>query len=207
MLKLVVFDCDGVMFDSKNLNLHYYNHLLEHFGHPPMSVAELDHVHIHNVADSVAHIFRNHTKPSLEEVHQFRATLDYSSFLHHMTMEEDLVFFLDTIRERYHLAISTNRSDTMDTLLAAFELTEYFGKVMTATNAKRPKPAPDAMWEILEYYGCDPVETIYIGDSIVDQHHAESSGVPLIAFRNKSLQAPFHVTTFTEILDLPPFKI
>ena len=35
-LKLVIFDCDGVMFDSKNANRVYYNHMLEKFGHPPM---------------------------------------------------------------------------------------------------------------------------------------------------------------------------
>jgi beta-phosphoglucomutase-like phosphatase (HAD superfamily) len=33
-LKLVIFDCDGVMFDSMEANRKYYNFLLEKFGHP-----------------------------------------------------------------------------------------------------------------------------------------------------------------------------
>lgn len=206
MLKLVVFDCDGVMFDSKNLNRHYYNYLLAHFGYPDMNSAELDHVHTHNVAESVAYIFRNHPEQSLETVHQFRLSLNYSNFLHHMTMEEDLVYFLKSIQERYHLAISTNRSDTMEMILETFGLTHYFGKVVTATSAKRPKPEPDGMLEILEHFSCSPSEAIYIGDSIIDQMHAQSSGVPLIAFRNSALQAEFHVNSFSEILALAPFS-
>lgn len=206
MLKLVVFDCDGVMFDSKNLNQEFYNHLLSHFGLSAMSDEELEYVHSHNVIDSSAHIFRNYPQISLEKVHNYRTSLNYSEFLHHMTMEEDLVFFLDSIKEKYGLAISTNRSDTMNMILETFGLTGYFGKVMTSSNARRSKPAPDAMLEILEFYKLDASEAIYIGDTIVDQYHAESSGVELIAFRNRSLKAKYHVDSFTEILKLPPFK-
>lgn len=206
MLKLVVFDCDGVMFDSKNLNKYFYNHLLQHYGLSPMSADELEHVHSHHVQDSVAHIFRNYPEISVEDVHKYRTSLNYSDFLQYMTMEKDLVFFLESIKEKYDLAISTNRSDTMNTILDTFGLTGYFGKVMTSANAKKSKPAPDAMLEILEFYKCDSADAIYIGDTIVDQYHAESSGVDLIAFKNKSLNALYHVNSFTEILDLPPFN-
>jgi phosphoglycolate phosphatase len=60
MLKLVVFDCDGVMFSSRESNRIYYNHLLAAFDCPPMDAEELEYVHIQNVNNSVVHIFRNH---------------------------------------------------------------------------------------------------------------------------------------------------
>ena len=41
MLKLVVFDCDGVMFSSREANRAYYNDLLRAFSCPPMDEAEL----------------------------------------------------------------------------------------------------------------------------------------------------------------------
>ena len=40
-LKLVILDCDGVMFSSKEANRHYYNDLLKAFSCPPMTQAEL----------------------------------------------------------------------------------------------------------------------------------------------------------------------
>lgn len=206
MLKVVVFDCDGVMFDSKRVNEEYYNSLLTHFGCPAMDAEELEFVHAHNVMDSVSHIFRNRPELSLEGIHQYRASLDYSSFLKHMIMEPDLPELLEKLQGKYHLAISTNRSDTMDQLLEDYGLTKYFDKVMTATTAKKPKPAPDALWEILEHFNCSAAEAIHIGDTWVDEEHAKAAGVQLIAFRNKNLKADYYVDRFLSVLELPPFS-
>ncbi len=205
MLKLIVFDCDGVMFDSKNANCAFYNHLLTHFGHPPMLDDELDFVHMSSVTDSVQHIFRHYTTPSLEEVHGYRGVCSYDSFLQYMVMEADLVDFLEKTRKKYHLAISTNRTNTMLPLLESYNLEDFFEKVVTAATATRPKPAPDGLIEILEHFQCIPEEAIFIGDSIIDEQHAKACDVPLIAFKSDSLQADYHVRSFTEILNLPPF--
>jgi len=205
MLKLIVFDCDGVMFDSKRANCMYYNHLLAHFGLPSMNIEEEEYVHMNSVADSVRHIFRHYQRPTLEEVHAFRQSCGYAPFLAYMEMEADLPRFLQITSSTYHLAISTNRTDTMLPLLRRYQLEEYFGKVVTAATAKRPKPAPDGLLEILAFYGCTAEEAVFIGDSIIDEQHAAGCGVPLIAFKNPDLQAPYHVNGFMEILKLPPF--
>jgi phosphoglycolate phosphatase len=206
VLKLIVFDCDGVMFDSRKANSMYYNHLLSHFGLPQMSVDEEDFVHMHNVIDSVGHIFRHYQKPALEEVHIFRRQGDYSSFLPFMEMEPDLVEFLEETKHKYHLAISTNRTNTMLPLLRSYKLESYFAKVMTADTAVKPKPAPDALLEILEHFGCQPEEAIFIGDSIIDEQHAAACNVPLIAFKSPDLHAKYHVRCFMDILKLPPLQ-
>ncbi|MBW2658738.1 MAG: HAD family hydrolase [Deltaproteobacteria bacterium] len=206
MLKLIVFDCDGVMFDSKNANRKYYNFLLNHFGIKEMKEDDVDFVHIHSVNESIEHIFRNHPEVSLEEIHQLRAETGYAPFLKYMAMEPDLIDFLETVRQNYSLAISTNRTDTMIPLLHSYKLEHFFGKVMTAANAPRPKPAPDALLEILTYYNCRPEDTLFIGDSVIDEQHAASCNVDLIAFRNRELNGRYHVSSFMEILKLPPFK-
>ncbi len=205
MLKLIIFDCDGVMFDSKFANREYYNQLLAHFKRPAMTAAELEYVHIHNVMDSIHHIFRHYPDQDLQAVHAYRLTLDYTPFLGHMKMEPDLIPFLEITKNQYKLAISTNRTNTMVPILQMFQLENYFGKVMTAENAPRPKPAPDALWEILDYYQYQTDEAIYIGDSIIDREHTTNCGMRLIGFRNPALAAEYHVTTFMEILALPPF--
>ncbi len=206
MLRLIVFDCDGVMFDSRLANRKYYNHILDHFNYAPMSDDELEYVHMHNVSKSITHIFRHYPSENIDAIHHFRKKLGYNPFLPFMKMEDDLVEFLDITKDKYHLAISTNRSNTMVPLLKTFNLENYFGKVMTSENAKHPKPAPDALIEILEFYDCAADETIYIGDSIIDVKHSKACNVPLIAFKNSLLEADFNVSSFMEILTLPPFN-
>ena len=202
-LKVVIFDCDGVMFDSIAANKAYYNHLLAHFSHPPMDDEELAYVHIHHVMDSVRHIFR-HYPEDIERADQYRQTVDYTPFLQYMTMAPDLREFLETITPRCQAAISTNRTNTMVPILKLFDLERYFTKVMTAGNLTHPKPHPEALERILTHCQCAVDEAIYIGDSMVDREHSASIGMRLIAYRNPSLPAEYHVNNFMEITKLPP---
>ncbi len=205
MLKLIIFDCDGVMFSSKEANRIYYNHLLEYFACPPMDEDEVNFVHSRNVTDSVRHIFRNHDVDA-EAITTYREQLDYTPFLKFMEMEPDLPEFLQLIKPLYHTAISTNRSTTMDSVLDTFDLRPWFEMVVTSCDVKNPKPASDALKMILDKFKVTAGEVIYIGDSEIDQKHCESMGVDLIAFKNPDLKAKYYVDNFMMIADLPPLK-
>jgi len=206
MLKTIILDCDGVMFDSREANTQYYNFLLNSFGCPEMDEAEIDYVHVHNVYDSVTHIFRHYPGQEIDEVHSFRKAHSYLPFLRYMRMEQDLLPFLEAARNRFNLAIATNRTDTMMPLLAEFKLADYFDMVVTADSARRPKPAADPLLEIIEFFGCTVEESIYVGDSSIDEETARNCGMRLIAFKNRKLQAAYHVDGFLEILELAPLS-
>ncbi len=206
MLKTLIFDCDGVMFQSKGANKAYYNNLLTTFGYPPMTQQELEFVHIHKVADSIAHIFRNHHETSLEEVHLLCKKTSYTPFLKYMKMEPDLIPFLEAVQSHYNLAIATNRTNTMNDLLTTFSLNEYFGKVMTAANSKKTKPAPDPLLQIIAHFNCEITEAVFIGDSSIDEETAKNCGMRFVSFRNKALTADLHIDNFMELQKhLPSF--
>jgi HAD superfamily hydrolase (TIGR01509 family) len=170
-----------------------------------MNDAELEYVHIHNVKDSLAHIFARHGQIRKEAVDSYTQNLDYSPFLQYMRMAPDLIEFLDRISPHLHRAISTNRTTSMDMILDIFGLKKYFEVVMTAATAPRPKPAPDALHIILKHFACEVKEAVFIGDSTVDRDHCAAVGMDLIAFQNPHLEARWHVNSFMEILQLPPF--
>ncbi|MBT8334269.1 MAG: HAD hydrolase-like protein, partial [Deltaproteobacteria bacterium] len=117
MLKLIVLDCDGVMFDSRKANIAYYNDLLAAFGFPAMPDDELEFVHMQSVTNSVKHIFRHYPEQDINEVFRRRETLTYAPYLQYMKIEPDLVNFLESAQTHYRLAISTNRTTTMRPLL------------------------------------------------------------------------------------------
>lgn len=203
-LKLVVLDCDGVMFDSREANRAYYGHLRERFGRPPLTEQELGFVHAHPAPESVPFIF--HAWPQdIERVNAYRATLDYTAFLRQMAIEPDLLEFLAAVRPPLSTAISTNRTSTMAAVLDTFALRPHFDLVVTALDVVRPKPHPEALLKILATLGVGAAEGIFVGDSQVDVEHAAAVGMPLIAFRSPDLQAAYHVSSFREVLALPPF--
>jgi len=201
-LKLVVFDCDGVMFDSKNANRVYYNHIRETFGRPAMDEEELEYVHMHHVMDSIRHLFRNYPA-DLERAEAYRQSVDYTPYLQYMLMEPDLLEFLDFLHPGYKTAISTNRTSTMGSVLRIFKLTDRFDKVVTAFDVAHPKPHPEALEQILAHFGYNVDEAVYIGDSMVDREHTAALGMRLIAFKNPALPAEYHVSSFMEITRLP----
>ena len=203
-LKLVVFDCDGVMFDSKYANRKYYNHMLEKFGHPLMNEEEEDYVHSHNVIEAVSHIFRNYPE-EIDKVHQYRITVDYTPFLKYMVMEPDLKEFLSILKPKFHTAISTNRSTTMPAVMEMYDLNPYFDLVVTSLDVEQPKPHVEALVKILDHFQVSADEAVYIGDSMVDREHTSGLNMRLISFKNPELPAEYHVSRFLDIPQLPIF--
>ncbi len=206
MLKLVIFDCDGVMFDSREANRTYYNRLLTNFSCSPMSEDEVNFIHVHSVDDSVSYIFRHYPQVNKADVNRYRAGLDYGEFIPWMREEPDLKEFLKWLKPQYHTAISTNRTTTMPLVMDIFSLNPWFDKVVTAMDTRQPKPDPEALHIILNHFQLKPREAIFIGDSEVDRKHCQPLAIPLIAFKNPALDANYHVRNFMEIPELTPFK-
>jgi len=203
-LRLVIFDCDGVMFDSKDANRIYYNQLLEKFGHPLMDEQEEDYVHSHNVLDSVNYIFRKYPR-KIEEVNQYRISVDYTPFLKYMVIEPDLKEFLGMLKPKFYTAISTNRSNTMPSVMKMHDLESYFDLVVTSLDVEQPKPHAEGLVKILSHFQLSASEAVYIGDSMVDREHTAGVNMRLISFKNPDLPAEYHVNSFLDIPQLPIF--
>jgi HAD superfamily hydrolase (TIGR01509 family) len=199
-IKLVAFDCDGVLFDTAQANRFYYSHILQHFGRPALTEEQFRFVHMHTVHESMAYLLPDEN--TLEAAHDFRKTMDYRKYLSYLKVEPQLVALLEKLRPRIKTAIATNRTDTMEQLLAEFDLDGYFDLVVTSSDVKQPKPHPEALLKILEYFGLASHQVIYIGDSQVDELAARAAKIPLVAYRNRELAAEYHIDSLGELEEL-----
>ena len=197
-ISAVIFDCDGVMFDSRQANVNFYNHLLDRFGLPPMDEKETAFVHMATGTESVKHIFRN--TDCFEKAEAYRMQMDYSPFIRDMLIEPGLKTLLKHLKAEYRLAVATNRSNTIEEVLKRNGLTELFEIVISSLDVKYPKPHPEALLKILDFFSLPSTEAVYIGDSSVDYETAEAAKVPFIAFRNDHLQTPYKVESMDEII-------
>ena len=196
MLKLVGFDCDGVLFDSRDANIAFYNDILARFGLPPMAPRAVDYVHSHTFQESLEYLFRE--SQVLEEVLDFCRTIDYQRFIPMMVEAPHLREFLGFLRSRFFTALATNRTTTTQAVLDYHRLADQFDLVISAIDVNRPKPHPESFWRILEHFGLKADEVIYIGDSKVDEEFAKNAGVPLVAYKNPHLDADFHLDSFAD---------
>jgi HAD superfamily hydrolase (TIGR01509 family) len=196
-IRIVVFDCDGVMFDTAEANKAYYNHLLQRFQRPAMNRAQFAYTHMHTVDEALAFLFDD--AAVLEQVQAYRMGLDYVPFLKYMVIEPDLRRLLNRLRPRYRTAIATNRTDTMNRVLKTHDLEGSFDLVVTAFDVVHPKPHPEQLHKILGHFGLEPEQALYIGDTELDERAAGAAGVAFVAYANRALGADFHIKCLKEL--------
>ena len=196
-LKIIAFDCDGVMFNTKMANLAYYNQILARFKKPEMTPEQFEYVHMHTVETALSNLFPD--EKSRAEAEIFRRSLDYVQFLKYIKIEPHLKPLLKKLRPEFKTAVVTNRTDTMSYILDQHGLCDLFDLVLTALNVPRPKPHPDPLLKLLNHFGATPEQVLYIGDSTLDEQAAKASGISLAAYDNLSLEARYHIKSLEEI--------
>lgn len=199
MLKVIAFDCDGVMFDTQKANREYYNRLLSHFGRPSLTAGQFDYIQVNTVEQSLARLF---SAAELKAVNQYRKEMSYLQFIKYMEIEPDLKTLLKGLRPEFKTAVATNRTDTMDKVLDEFGLVDLFDMVVTALDVPNPKPAPDCLQRIFKAFEVAPSEVLYIGDSLLDQQAARAAGTQFVAFGNRDLETDRHIRSFRELFYL-----
>jgi phosphoglycolate phosphatase-like HAD superfamily hydrolase len=195
---LAIFDCDGVLLDSREANRAYYNAILEEFGRGLMNDKELTFVHMHTAEKSVKYLFRDDLSDQKEAL-VYAQTLDYTRFLDCLIMEPGVGDAIEAIRPPMLTAVSTNRSTTMSRVVKIFGMDKWFDIIVCALDVNNPKPDPEGVFKILETLGVGKDRAIYIGDSVVDEMVAYRAEIPLIAYKNRDLKAMFHVEHFDHI--------
>jgi phosphoglycolate phosphatase len=199
-ISAVIFDCDGVMFDSLQANVNYYNHVLAHFDLPGMTENDVAFVHSHTADQSIRHIFRGTSL--VEQAQAYRKHMDYTPFIKDMVMEPGLKELLKMLKPRYGLAVATNRSDTIGKVLESNGLTGFFDIVVSSLDVQNPKPHPESIYRILDFFHLLQEQCLYVGDSLVDWQTARAAGVILVAYQNDALETPWQVKKLLEINEI-----
>ena len=186
-VRCVIYDCDGVLFDSIEANGRLYNDLCVSVGRPPLTREELTYVHCHTVFEAVHFMFKDDDgleKKALELLKQ----VDFKQYIVFLKMEPHLIETLTMLKEKGILSvINTNRTTSMPHIMERFNLRPYFDMVVTALDVKNPKPHRESVDKIVDTLQLDRNEVVFVGDSEVDRQTAESAGVKFIAYKNREL--------------------
>ncbi len=197
-IKAVVFDCDGVMFDTAVSNRKYYDEVLQSFGKPILNEAQFVNIHMMTVNKAIDYLFPEMADLSI--VYDHLKNIGYDKFIKDMVMEKGLKELLIKLKANgYIRGIGTNRTNSMEKVLENFHLEDYFEVVVTAAMVKKPKPDPEQLLMIMGRFGLKPDEILFIGDSDYDRQAALNAKVGFAAFKNSELKADFNVESMDEI--------
>ena len=200
-IQCVIYDCDGVLFDSLEANRKLYNDLAISIGRSPLQDEEVNYVHSHTVFESIHFIFRDDEVSEKKALERLKG-IDFKDYIVYMKMEPHLLEALSRLKEGgVRRTINTNRTTSMKFIMERFGLWPYFDMVVTALDVKHPKPHPESIEKILTALNLNKDETLFVGDSEVDRQTAESCGVRFIAYKNREIVENIFIDDHLEVVE------
>ncbi len=194
----IIFDCDGVILDSRASNALYYNKVLEACALPPLTKEQESFTYMATVEEALLAIIPPHLQDNLSEI--CKKNVNYArDIMPHIQLEEGFLDFMALLREKgVRAAVHTNRFDSMPAIIDKFSLHGYFSPIITAADVI-PKPHPQGIAVILEKWALPKENVLFIGDSLNDQQAAKAGQVSFVAYGDKALDAAANVATFKEL--------
>jgi phosphoglycolate phosphatase len=199
-VECVIYDCDGVLFDSLDANSRLYNKIALATGRGELTRDELHYCHTHTVYEAIRHLFPRDDEAEKKALEVLR-NIDFKEFIVFLKMEPNLIETLEALKARgIKRAICTNRTTSMKHVMERFGLWPYFDTVVTALDVKHPKPHPRSAEKILEDLGVERECALFLGDSDVDRETATRAGIRFIAYKNEAIAEAGNINDHLDLL-------
>jgi len=200
LFKVIIYDCDGVLIDSREANTAFYNRILDRFGLAPLTPGQLAAVQVLTATAAIDYLFQGH--PERQRAQAYQRHVDNEPFLPLLRLEPHIRGVLVRLRRSHFTAIATNRGKSLALVLERLGLAGLFDLTVSSYDVLHPKPHPECLRKILEHFHTGPGQALYIGDSSLDQEVAARAGVPFAAYKNPGLTAPYYLADHRELLDI-----
>ena len=197
-IRLVIFDCDGVLFDSEPANLAFYREVLRLSDAPPQP--ESLEAAYHSLASTQLFEKLFGDRPELHaRVQSIARSTDYAPFFPLMQPKPLLRETLTLLRGSYATAMATNRGQTTQRVVDFFQLRGLFDLAVGVLDVARPKPHPDMLLHCLEHFGLEASAAVYVGDQPTDRAAAEAAGMAFIGMGPMCGQSELSAQRFEDI--------
>jgi HAD superfamily hydrolase (TIGR01549 family) len=194
--KVIIYDFDGVLVNSREVIIFYYEAVFNRFNLPP-------HPAVNSKIFSMTHrqLMSHYAKGNLlEEMCSYVPPYTMQEMLDATPLEAGAAEVIPILSKDYHLAICTNRGQSVNAYLEHHNLEKHFSYIITSVDVNHPKPDPEGVLKILAYFNAKPEKTLYIGDNDADYYAATGAGVRFIAFNANLFESPV-ITNHKSIFD------
>jgi len=210
-LKLLIFDLDGTLVDSRLDLANSINAMLRHFGKSELPCDVI----ASYIGDGAPMLVRRSLGDPDDEAFVQQAVLYFMGWYREHKLDNTYVYdgvkqSLDAIRQSRNgntpvkMAVLSNKPVVPSrAIVEALGLGEYFFQVYGGNSFHTKKPDPTGVQALLSEAGAQPNETVIIGDSDIDIVTASNSGIYSVGVMYGLAPHTLHEVTPDVVVDHP----
>ncbi len=162
MKKLAIFDMDGTLFNTDEVNYTSYKKALNKYKYDITYQQYKDEMLGKAYKDFLPKLV---DITLVETIHNEKINL-YVENIHHAKINQSLFDIIDSIKGLYFIALVTtaSKNNTFD-LLNYFNKISSFDLIITSNDVSKNKPDPEGFLKAMEYFKVSPENTIIFEDS------------------------------------------
>lgn len=190
MTKVIIFDLDGVLVDTKIIHYEALNQALEKYKFKKVSID--DHVKIFDGLPTskkleILHKKNKLPKKKFKQINQYKQKITSKILKLRIKKDIKLINLIKSLHKNYKIAIATNAvKSTLNICLRQLGINKYVDYKLSNEDVNNPKPNPEIYLRIFLHFGIYPSEAIIFEDSHYGREAAVSSGAQLYPIKNKS---------------------
>ena len=188
--KLIIFDLDGVLIDSREIHYESLNLSLERLD-KKYTISREEHLSLYDGLPTSQKLKILTEKRGLpveryEEIWRNKQdeTLKIFSSLN---IDSQLIAYFQKIKKLgYHICVASNSiRNTVKIVLLKLGLLEYIDYYISNEDVIKNKPFPEMYWKCMTVCNCIPRHTVIFEDSHIGRQGAIDSGASLVAVENR----------------------
>ncbi len=182
MIKLIVFDFDGVIADCKELHFQSLNKALEQVD-PKFTITREEHISVFDGLSTKKKLamlskLKGFPENRIEEVYDNKQVFTQIMLHVHLHQDDRLINILSRLKsEGYMIYMASNAiRQTIDNGLRLLGVSSFFDVIISNEDVKNQKPHPQIYLKAMVEAGVKPNETLIVEDSKHGRESATLSG-------------------------------
>lgn len=214
MKKLIVYDLDGTLADTRKDIVLSVQHMLREMQAPPLEASEIQRYVGRGLYHLMCSCLKTHDMKQVEKAAKIYRNHYAAHMMDHTRLYDGALDLLCFFENRKQAVITNKPNPFSEDMLARLEVSKFFVEVV-AGDAKYPKkPDPQALVALMKNENVTAGETLFIGDSLIDVETARNAGVEIAAVLHgfssedelKSARPDLIARDFKELKDLVTSK-
>ncbi len=182
MKKLAIFDMDGTLFNTNDVNYYAYKEALSKYG------VSIDYDYYCNYCNGRHYTvfippLVDNDKDKIQDIHKTKKDL-YSKYLDKVKVNDRLIDIIKNIKDNYNIALVTTASKKN-----TYEILEYtntkdlFDLILTSDEISNPKPDPEGFLLAINHFQANPADCMIFEDSDVGIEAALLTGAAVFEIK------------------------